>query len=78
MKYNYKFYIQGSCKNSGEFTEPGEGSIMVDNTSFDNEARLHLEMIKDALEAFISVTQPIKKYELISELSVKIEDIVEF
>lgn len=73
----FDFVITGVSGNIGSFEEKGEGAIKIDQNAFKTEGSLHSEMIKDALDTFIEVTQKSKKYENITELTVSVQNIKE-
>jgi hypothetical protein len=73
----FNFVVSGVSENKGPFEEKGEGFMKVNLDSLKVEGMLHAEMVKDALDTFIEVTQPSKNYEGISQLTVSVKDIVE-
>ena len=73
-KFNFKFLVSGVCNSHGEFGEPGEGTMKLDESKFSSGA-IQAEMVKEAIDTFLLVTQPAKNYQDITELSVVVSDI---
>ena len=73
-KFNFKFQVSGISQSHGKFNELGEGTMKLNESKF-SDGGVQAEMIKSAVDTFLLVTQPAKKYEGISDLSVKVSHI---
>ena len=73
-QFSFKFQVSGLSQSHGEFSQVGKGSMKLDESKF-SDGGVQAEMIKEAVDFFIKITQPSKTYKGVSDLSVKVFDI---
>jgi hypothetical protein len=76
-KLEFKFVVSGNSTSHGAFEEKGEGAIKIKPEDYPTEGGVQVEMMKEALETFLLVTQPAKKYKGIFELAIIVNEINE-